>query len=124
MVCRRQHLNQHRQQRVMFYRKGHKAAQYVSQERNTFHEFYTAVFIGYFNSFKIFCLGVQWNRHINWMNTWKFLCKPCTDLLIFPNREKIISRSSAVVTGLSLHTNSTFSGGAASTSGRSPTCTC
>ena len=36
-----------------------------------------------------------------------------THLLIFPNREKIISKSSAVVTGLSLQTNSTFSGGAA-----------
>lgn len=39
-----------------------------------------------------------------------------------PKREKMISRSSSVVTGLSLHTNKTFSGGFMSASGRSPTC--
>lgn len=33
---------------------------------------------------------------------------------------KMISRSSSVVTGLSLHTNSTLLGGLASASGRSP----
>ena len=37
-----------------------------------------------------------------------------------PNREKIISRSSSVVTGLSLQTNSDSSGGFASASGKSP----
>lgn len=42
--------------------------------------------------------------------------------IILPNREKIISRSSSVVTGFSLQTNSTLSGGAASASGKSPTC--
>lgn len=39
-----------------------------------------------------------------------------------PNRENIISRSSSVVTGFSLQTNSTFSGGFTSASGKSPTC--
>lgn len=43
-------------------------------------------------------------------------------LLIGPNRENIISRSSSVVTGFSLQTNSTFSGGLTSASGKSPTC--
>lgn len=43
-------------------------------------------------------------------------------LLMVPKREKMISRSSSVVTGLSLQTNSTFSGGRTSASGRSPTC--
>lgn len=38
-----------------------------------------------------------------------------------PNRENIISRSSSVVTGFSLQTNSTFSGGLTSASGKSPT---
>lgn len=38
-----------------------------------------------------------------------------------PKREKMISRSSSVVTGFSLHTNRTFSGGLMSASGRSPT---
>lgn len=42
-------------------------------------------------------------------------------LLMDPKREKMISRSSSVVTGFSLHTNSTFSGGRTSASGRSPT---
>ena len=37
-----------------------------------------------------------------------------------PNLEKIISRSSSVVTGLSLQTNKTSSGGATSASGMSP----
>ena len=32
-------------------------------------------------------------------------------VLISPNREKIISKSSSVVTGLSLHTNKTFRSG-------------
>ena len=45
-----------------------------------------------------------------------------THLKISPNREKIISRSASLVAGLSLHTNSTFSGGATSASGRSPSC--
>lgn len=44
-------------------------------------------------------------------------------LLMVPKREKMISRSSSVVTGLSLQTNSTFSGGRTSASGRSPTWT-
>lgn len=44
-------------------------------------------------------------------------------LLMVPKREKMISRSSSVVTGLSLQTNSTFSGGRMSASGRSPTWT-
>lgn len=39
-----------------------------------------------------------------------------------PKREKMISRSSSVVTGFSLHTNRTFSGGFTFASGRSPTC--
>jgi len=43
-------------------------------------------------------------------------------LRILPNRENIISRSSSVVTGLSLQTNSTLSSGFISASGRSPTC--
>lgn len=43
-------------------------------------------------------------------------------LLMGPNRENIISRSSSVVTGFSLQTNSTFSGGLISASGKSPTC--
>lgn len=43
-------------------------------------------------------------------------------LLMGPNRENIISRSSSVVTGFSLQTNSTFSGGLTSASGKSPTC--
>lgn len=43
-------------------------------------------------------------------------------LFMEPKREKMISRSSSVVTGFSLHTNSTFSGGLTSASGRSPTC--
>ena len=38
----------------------------------------------------------------------------------FPKREKIRSKSSSSVTGLSLQMNSTFGGGAASASGRSP----
>lgn len=38
-----------------------------------------------------------------------------------PKREKIISRSSSVVTGFSLQTKRTFSGGLTSASGRSPT---
>lgn len=42
-------------------------------------------------------------------------------LLMGPNLENIISRSSSVVTGFNLHTNSTFSGGLISASGRSPT---
>jgi len=42
-------------------------------------------------------------------------------LRILPNREKIISRSSSVVTGLSLQTNSTLSSGFMSASGKSPT---
>lgn len=42
-------------------------------------------------------------------------------LLMGPNRENIISRSSPVVTGFSLQTNSTFSGGLMSASGKSPT---
>lgn len=42
-------------------------------------------------------------------------------LFIVPKRENMISRSSSVVTGFSLHTNSTFSGGLISASGRSPT---
>ncbi|KOO26525.1 hypothetical protein Ctob_003644 [Chrysochromulina tobinii] len=37
-----------------------------------------------------------------------------------PNRLKMSSRSSSCVTGLSLHTKSTFSGGARSASGKSP----
>lgn len=43
-------------------------------------------------------------------------------LLMGPNLENMISRSSSVVTGFSLHTNSTFSGGLTSASGKSPTC--
>lgn len=42
-------------------------------------------------------------------------------LLIAPKRENMISRSSSVVTGLSLQTKSTFSGGLISASGKSPT---
>lgn len=42
-------------------------------------------------------------------------------LFMDPKREKMISRSSSVVTGFSLHTNNTFSGGFMSASGRSPT---
>lgn len=38
-----------------------------------------------------------------------------------PKREKIRERSSEVVTGLSWHTKRTFSGGAISAKGRSPT---
>ena len=52
----------------------------------------------------------------------KFHNKYPTNLLICPNLEKMISRSSDVVTGLSLQTNSTFSGGLASASGKSPIC--
>ena len=44
-----------------------------------------------------------------------------TDLLTFPKRLKIISKSSSLVTGFSLQMNKTFSGGAISASGRSPT---
>ena len=40
--------------------------------------------------------------------------------LMAPKRAKMISRSSSSVTGLSLHTKSTFSGGARSASGMSP----
>jgi hypothetical protein len=42
------------------------------------------------------------------------------NLSISPKREKMISRSSPVVTGFSLQTNKTFSGGATSALGRSP----
>ena len=38
-----------------------------------------------------------------------------------PNREKMSSRSSSRVTGLSLQTNNTFSGGRTLANGRSPT---
>lgn len=40
---------------------------------------------------------------------------------ICPNREKMSCSDSSSVTGLSLHTKSTFSGGATSAKGRSPT---
>lgn len=40
--------------------------------------------------------------------------------VIVPKREKIISRSSSVVTGLSLQMNNMLGGGLASASGRSP----
>lgn len=42
-------------------------------------------------------------------------------LIIGPKRENISSRSSSRVTGLSLHTNNTFSGGRTLANGRSPT---
>lgn len=42
-------------------------------------------------------------------------------LLMEPKREKMISRSSSVVTGFNLQTKRTFSGGLTSASGRSPT---
>lgn len=42
-------------------------------------------------------------------------------LTISPKREKMSSRSSSRVTGLSLHTKSTFSGGRTLANGRSPT---
>jgi hypothetical protein len=42
-------------------------------------------------------------------------------LLICPNLENMISKSSSVVTGFNLHTNKTFSGGLISASGISPT---
>lgn len=42
-------------------------------------------------------------------------------LMIVPKREKMSSRSSSRVTGLSLHTKSTFSGGLTLANGRSPT---
>lgn len=38
-----------------------------------------------------------------------------------PKREKIISKSSSVVTGFNLQTNRTLSGGFTSASGKSPT---
>ena len=41
--------------------------------------------------------------------------------MIVPKREKISSRSSSRVTGLSLHTKRTFSGGRTLAKGRSPT---
>lgn len=44
-----------------------------------------------------------------------------SQLMIVPNREKINSRSSLLVIWLSLQTKSTFSGGATSAKGRSPT---
>lgn len=44
-----------------------------------------------------------------------------TYLFIEPNRENMISRSSSVVTGLSLQTKRTFSGGLIFASGKSPT---
>ena len=47
----------------------------------------------------------------------------CIYLAILPNLEKMISRSSSVVTWFSLHTNNTLSGGATSSSGISPICT-
>lgn len=42
-------------------------------------------------------------------------------LFMDPKREKMISRSSSVVTGFNLQTKRTFSGGLTSASGRSPT---
>jgi len=42
--------------------------------------------------------------------------------MILPKREKMSSRSSSFVTGLSCATKSTFSGGFMSASGRSPSC--
>ena len=44
-----------------------------------------------------------------------------SQLTMDPNLEKMISKSSAVVTGFSLQTNKTFSGGLPSASGISPT---
>lgn len=50
-----------------------------------------------------------------------FLSRITSQLRISPKREKMSSRSSLRVTGLSLHTKSTFSGGLMSACGKSPT---
>lgn len=42
-------------------------------------------------------------------------------LIILPNRLNIICKSSSLVTGFNLQTNKTFSGGATSAEGKSPT---
>ncbi len=63
----------------------------------------------------------KWGNHLFYPRSLKPSNDETHHLLIFPKREKIISKSSAVVTGFNLHTNNTFSGGAASTSGMSPT---
>ena len=57
-------------------------------------------------------------RKIVYSNDYK---KSIAAYLIGPNLEKIISRSSLLVTGFSLQTNNTFSGGFISASGKSPT---
>lgn len=44
-----------------------------------------------------------------------------TNLTILPNLLNMICKSSSLVTGFSLHTNKTFSGGATSAEGKSPT---
>lgn len=49
-----------------------------------------------------------------------FASRMTSQLKILPNRPKMSSRSSSPVTGFSLHTNKTFSGGFTSAKGRSP----